>query len=87
MSDAKFLQAQPIVDFPAVEASIQKFWKQNRIFEKSMEMRQGQPKFVFYEGPPTANGLPHNGHVLTRVFKDVFLRYRTMRGYHVPRKA
>jgi isoleucyl-tRNA synthetase len=87
MPEPKFQQAQPIVDFPAVEGSIQSFWKQNRIFEKSMETRRGRPKFVFNEGPPTANGLPHNGHVLTRVFKDVFLRYRTMRGYHVPRKA
>ncbi|MEX2300857.1 MAG: isoleucine--tRNA ligase [Bryobacterales bacterium] len=87
MPEPKFLQAQPIVDFPAVERSIQEFWKQNRIFEKSMEIRRGGPKFVFNEGPPTANGLPHNGHVLTRVFKDIFLRYRTMRGYFVPRKA
>ncbi len=87
MPQPKFLQAQPIVDFPAAEDAIQSFWKQHRIFEKSMEARQGRPKFVFNEGPPTANGLPHNGHVLTRVFKDVFLRYRTMRGYFVPRKA
>jgi isoleucyl-tRNA synthetase len=87
MPEQKFLQAQPIVDFPAAENSIQTFWKQNRIFEKSMEARRGRPKFVFNEGPPTANGLPHNGHVLTRVFKDVFLRYRTMRGFFVPRKA
>jgi isoleucyl-tRNA synthetase len=87
MPEPKFLQAQPIVDFPAAENAIQTFWKQNRIFEKSMEARRGRPKFVFNEGPPTANGLPHNGHVLTRVFKDIFLRYRTMRGYFVPRKA
>ncbi len=87
MSEPKFLKAQPIVNFPAVEASIQKFWQDQQIFEKSLQIREGRPKFIFYEGPPTANGLPHNGHVLTRVFKDIFLRYRTMRGYHVPRKA
>ncbi|MBI1356350.1 MAG: isoleucine--tRNA ligase [Acidobacteria bacterium] len=87
MSAGKFEQAKPIVDFPQVERGIAEFWKQNGIFEKSLELRRGQPQFTFYEGPPTANGLPHNGHVLTRVFKDVFLRYRTMRGYYVPRKA
>ncbi len=87
MSQPKFDKAQPIVDFPAVEREISAFWKQNRIFEKSLEIRQGRPQFTFYEGPPTANGLPHNGHVLTRVFKDVFLRYQTMRGKYVPRKA
>lgn len=64
-----------------------RFWEENRIFEKSLKLREGAPKFVFNEGPPTANGLPHNGHVLTRVFKDVFLRYQTMAGKHVPRKA
>ncbi len=87
MPQPKFEKAQPIVDFPAVEREISAFWKENRIFEKSLEIREGQPQFTFYEGPPTANGLPHNGHVLTRVFKDVFLRYQTMRGKYVPRKA
>ncbi|MDA1312679.1 MAG: isoleucine--tRNA ligase [Acidobacteria bacterium] len=87
MSEPKFQKAQAIVNFPEVEASIQKFWEENRIFEKSIESREGGPRFTFYEGPPTANGLPHNGHVLTRVFKDVFLRYRSMRGYQVLRKG
>ncbi len=87
MSAGKFEQAKAIVDFPEVERGISEFWKKNGIFEKSVEFRQGRPQFTWYEGPPTANGLPHNGHVLTRVFKDVFLRYRTMRGYYVPRKA
>ena len=87
MSEMRFEKAQAIVDFPEVEASIQEFWHENRIFEKSLENRRGRPTFTFYEGPPTANGLPHNGHVLTRVFKDVFLRDRTMRGHYVPRKA
>ena len=58
-----------------------------RIFEKSLARRRGAPRFVFYEGPPTANGLPHNGHVLTRVMKDVIPRYKTMRGFDVPRQA
>jgi isoleucyl-tRNA synthetase len=87
MSQGKFLQAKPIVDFPAVEREIAALWRDRKTFEKSLEIRRGRPQFTFYEGPPTANGLPHNGHVLTRVFKDVFLRYQTMRGRYVPRKA
>ena len=57
----KFTQAHPIVDFPETESAIQRFWRENQIFEKSLKNRQGCPKFVFYEGPPTANGIPHNG--------------------------
>ena len=87
MSEPKFQKAQSIVNFPESEASIQRFWEEHQIFEKSLAQRKDAPKFIFYEGPPTANGLPHNGHVLTRVIKDIFLRYRTMRGYYVPRKA
>ena len=87
MGEPNFEQAQPIVDFPRVEESIRKFWEENEIFEKSLRNREGRPKFIFNEGPPTANGLPHNGHVLTRVIKDIFLRYRTMRGFYAPRKA
>ena len=87
MSEPKFQRAQSIVNFAESEASIQRFWEERRIFEKSLAQRKGAPKFIFYEGPPTANGLPHNGHVLTRVIKDIFLRYRTMRGFYVPRKA
>ncbi|WP_437321901.1 isoleucine--tRNA ligase [Sorangium sp. So ce385] len=80
------------LNFPADEAKILAFWKQQRIFEKTLraETRATGPSkgtFVFYEGPPTANGMPHNGHVLTRAVKDVFPRYKTMRGYDVPRKA
>lgn len=87
MSKPRFQRAKPIVDFPATEHDVSRFWEQNRIFEKSLELRKGAVPFIFNEGPPTANGLPHNGHVLTRVFKDVFLRYRTMAGRYVPRKA
>ncbi len=64
-----------------------KFWNDNDIFRKSMEQREGCPTYTFYDGPPTANGKPHIGHVLTRVIKDMIPRYRTMKGYMVPRKA
>src|SRR5271155_4004575 len=75
------------VRFPALEAEIGRLWKERRIYEKSLERRAGRPRFVFYEGPPTANGLPHPGHCLTRAIKDLFPRYRTMRGYLCERKA
>ncbi|MCZ2155689.1 MAG: isoleucine--tRNA ligase [Bryobacterales bacterium] len=87
MPEPKFLKAETLVPFPEVESEILAFWKEHEIFEKSLKLREGGKPFVFYEGPPTANGLPHNGHVLTRVIKDLFPRYRTMRGYYVPRKA
>ena len=82
-----FERVPPEMDFPKEEKEILEFWREHRIFEKSLEHTKGKPEFVFYEGPPTANGLPHNGHVLTRVIKDLFPRYRTMRGFHVGRKA
>ncbi|HEX4513304.1 MAG TPA: isoleucine--tRNA ligase, partial [Polyangiaceae bacterium] len=75
------------MNFPAEEKEVLSFWREHRIFEKSIEASKGKPSFVFYEGPPTANGLPHNGHVLTRVIKDLFPRYKTMRGHFVGRKA
>ncbi len=70
-----------------MEEEILKFWKDNDIFKKSLEIRKGSPRFNFYEGPPTANGKPHAGHVLPRIYKDIFPRYKTMCGYYVPRKA
>ncbi|HUP77528.1 MAG TPA: isoleucine--tRNA ligase, partial [Pirellula sp.] len=73
--------------FPKLEEEILAFWKQNRIYEKSLELRKDSPSFVFFEGPPTANGMPHPGHCLTRAIKDLFPRYRTMRGYRCDRKA
>jgi isoleucyl-tRNA synthetase len=85
--EPRFLKADAIVDFPRVEEEIREFWKKNRIYEESVELRKGCKTFVWSDGPPTANGKPHNGHVLTRVFKDIFPRYRTMRGYYAPRKA
>ncbi len=69
------------------EKEVRDFWKENRIFERSMEERKNGPTYTFYDGPPTANGKPHIGHVLTRVIKDMIPRYRTMKGYYVPRKA
>jgi|694.fasta_scaffold01267_24 isoleucyl-tRNA synthetase len=75
------------VRFPELEQRILEFWKANRVYQRSLEQRTGGPSFVFYEGPPTANGMPHPGHCLTRAIKDLFPRYRTMRGYHCRRKA
>jgi isoleucyl-tRNA synthetase len=89
MSQARsaFKRVAPVVAFPDAESRIRAFWREQQIFEKSLEKRRGAPRFVFYEGPPTANGLPHNGHALTRVMKDVIPRYKAMRGYDVPRRA
>ncbi|MGB5348987.1 MAG: isoleucine--tRNA ligase [Polyangiales bacterium] len=77
----------PQVSFPEIDATQLAFWANTRIFEKTLEGGVEKQPFIFYEGPPTANGMPHPGHVLTRVMKDVFLRYRTMCGYYVPRRA
>jgi isoleucyl-tRNA synthetase len=82
-----FARVPPELDFPKEEREILAFWKAHRIFDKTLAKPAPRGTFVFYEGPPTANGLPHNGHVLTRVIKDLFPRYRTMRGWSVPRKA
>lgn len=75
------------LNFVAREKQVESFWDENKIFEKSMENREGHPIYMFYDGPPTANGKPHIGHVLTRVIKDMIPRYKTMKGYDVPRKA
>jgi len=75
------------IDILKTEEKILKFWKKNKIFEKSLKKREKNPNFVFFEGPPTANGRPGIHHVLTRVFKDIVCRYKTMRGYKVIRKA
>ena len=78
---------QAVPNFPELERRVLELWKSRDVFHRSMEETAGKPDFVFYEGPPTANGMPHNGHVLTRVIKDLFPRYMTMRGYHVERRA
>ena len=75
------------LNFVQREKLVEDFWRQNHIFEKSMDTRKKGKSYVFYDGPPTANGKPHIGHVLTRVIKDMIPRYRTMKGYMVPRKA
>ena len=75
------------LNFVGREKEVEKFWKDQKIFEKSIESRRKGEPYVFYDGPPTANGKPHIGHVLTRVIKDMIPRYRTMKGYMVPRKA
>src|SRR5947207_401209 len=93
-----FTPVESSVNFPKLEEEILRFWREQNIYEKSLQRRRaenadrkarGQPQqnFVFYEGPPTANGMPHPGHCLTRAIKDLFPRYRTMRGYLCERKA
>ena len=79
-----FERLAPPVD---LEEQVLRFWDEQKIFERSLVVAADRPRWVFYEGPPTANGTPHNGHVLTRVVKDVFPRYKTMRGYLVDRRA
>ncbi|MEY8319825.1 isoleucine--tRNA ligase [Lachnospiraceae bacterium 46-61] len=75
------------LNFVEREVEVQKFWKENNIFEKSNASREGCPVFTFYDGPPTANGKPHIGHIITRAVKDLIPRYKTMKGYKVLRKA
>ena len=75
------------LNFVEREKQTEKFWRENDIFRKSTKMREGCGSYVFYDGPPTANGKPHIGHVLTRVIKDMIPRYHTMKGAMVPRKA
>ena len=80
-------KVSPNLNFVEREKNVENFWKENHIFEKSMENRKDGETYTFFDGPPTANGKPHIGHVLTRVIKDMIPRYRTMKGYMVPRKA
>src|ERR1700722_8935627 len=74
-------------DFPAFEAQMLKVWAKEKTFEKSLEARRDGKRFSFYDGPPFANGLPHYGHVVALTQKDAITRYKTMRGYYVPRRA
>jgi len=82
-----FQKVNTRVDFLQLEKDVLCFWKKQDIFNKSIEMRDGGPHYTFYEGPPTANGNPGVHHVLARLYKDAICRYKTMKGYHVPRKA
>ncbi len=83
----KYAKVPTDLKFVEREKEVEKFWKDHQIFEKSLKQREGCPTYTFYDGPPTANGKPHIGHVETRVVKDMIPRYRTMKGYMVPRKA
>lgn len=83
----QYHQVPAQVDLPALEHAVLDFWRESKVFDKSLERSEGRPEWVFYEGPPTANGMPGAHHIEARVFKDVFPRFRTMRGYHVARKA
>ncbi|GAB2603490.1 isoleucine--tRNA ligase [Paractinoplanes abujensis] len=82
-----YRQVPAQVDLPALDHDVLRFWQDNKIFARSLEQSEGRPEWVFYEGPPTANGMPGAHHIEARVFKDVFPRYRTMKGFHVARKA
>jgi len=82
-----FKKVEPTMNFVPIEEKVLDFWNKEEIFKKSIENRKDAPNYVFYEGPPTANGMPHAGHVLTRVIKDLIPRYKTMTGYRVDRKA
>lgn len=85
--EAMYEKVTPNLNFVEREAKVLNFWKENKIFEKSVEEREGCPVYTFYDGPPTANGKPHIGHVLTRVIKDMIPRYQTMKGHKIIRKA
>jgi isoleucyl-tRNA synthetase len=82
-----FKPVEPKVNFPRMEADILEFWQKNAIFRRSIDERPADKTYVWYEGPPTANARPGIHHVLARVFKDLVPRYKTMRGYRVPRKG
>ena len=83
----RFRDVSPQIDFPTMERGVLNFWKKADVFRETITQRTDGPRYVFYEGPPTANGRPGVHHVLARVFKDIFPRYKTMRGYFVSRKG
>ncbi|WP_030807685.1 isoleucine--tRNA ligase [Streptomyces sp. NRRL S-337] len=82
-----YRQVPAQVDLPALEHAVLDFWQEQKVFARTLQQSEGRPEWVFYEGPPTANGMPGAHHIEARVFKDVFPRFRTMQGYHVDRKA
>lgn len=82
-----YKKINPDMNFVSRENEVLKFWKENKIFEKTLKQTKGKEEFSFYDGPPTANGKPHIGHILTRVMKDIIPRFKTMKGYHATRKA
>jgi len=81
-----FKKVNPKQSFPKMEEDIMNFWKEEKIFEKSIENRKNSPEFNFYDGPPFATGTPHYGHILAGTIKDVIPRYQTMKGFRVDRK-
>ncbi|MEU7434178.1 isoleucine--tRNA ligase [Streptomyces sioyaensis] len=83
----QYRQVPAQVDLPALEHAVLEFWQEQKVFARTVQQSEGRPEWVFYEGPPTANGMPGAHHIEARVFKDVFPRFRTMQGYHVDRKA
>ncbi|HSR28522.1 MAG TPA: class I tRNA ligase family protein, partial [Actinomycetes bacterium] len=83
----QFPEVDPNLDLPALDARILELWRDRKVFQRSVDQRVGAEPFVFYEGPPTANGRPGVHHVEARVFKDLFPRFKTMRGYRVDRKG
>ncbi|MFG2221723.1 isoleucine--tRNA ligase [Streptomyces sp. NPDC048644] len=83
----QYRQVPAQVDLPALEHAVLDFWQEQKVFARTLQQSDGRPEWVFYEGPPTANGMPGAHHIEARVFKDVFPRFRTMQGYHVDRKA
>ncbi|MGI5468246.1 isoleucine--tRNA ligase [Streptomyces sp. CA-132043] len=86
-STPQYNQVPAQVDLPALEHAVLDFWQEQKVFARTLDQSEGRPEWVFYEGPPTANGMPGAHHIEARVFKDVFPRFRTMQGYHVGRKA
>ena len=84
---ATYKKVDTSLNFVEREKNIVEYWNENKIFEESMKATEGKEEFSFYDGPPTANGKPHIGHILTRVMKDIVPRYKTMKGCHVLRKA
>ena len=84
---ARYRPVDTAQSFPELEQQVLERWRERDVFHESIRRREGAPPFIFYEGPPTANGRPGSHHVLSRVFKDVFPRYKTMQGHYVPRKA
>ena len=86
-AQGEYRPLSPHVDLPALDHAVIERWRDSQVFQRSLEATEHGPRWVFYEGPPTANGMPGTHHVEARAFKDVFPRYRTMKGYHVPRRA
>jgi isoleucyl-tRNA synthetase len=84
---SRYRPVDPSQSLPALEEGVLERWRERDVFRQTLERRAGADQWIFYEGPPTANGAPGSHHVLSRVFKDIFPRYKTMCGFHVPRKA